>query len=206
MTEYHKINSIFKRDGGGRFITGDWAAPEFAYLANNEWVFTEKVDGTNIRVYWDGSRVWFGGRTDNAQMPTFLMRKLEETFPPEKMREKFPDLTAPIVLYGEGFGAKIQKGGGNYIPDGQGFCLFDVHVGMFLKRENVADVAQFFGVPVAPEIGRGTLYDGIAKVRAGFESTWGKFAAEGIVCRPPVELRNRRGDRVITKIKIRDFK
>jgi hypothetical protein len=31
-------------------------------------------------------------------------------------------------------------------------------------------------------------------------------AAEGIVARPPVNLLNRRGERVITKIKIKDFR
>ena len=40
--------------------------------------------------------------------------------------EVFPDGAA--VLYGEGYGAKIQKGGGNYRAD-QDFVLFDVRVG-----------------------------------------------------------------------------
>ena len=206
MSEYHKINSVYKRDERGRFILGEWASPEFGYLANNEWVFTEKVDGTNIRVYWDGATVRFGGRTDNAQMPTFLLRKLEELFPVEKMRSQFPDAQANVCLYGEGYGAKIQKGGGNYIPDGQDFCLFDAHIGMFLERENVEGIGAAFGLKVAPIIRRGTIADAMKRCEEGFDSTWGAFKAEGIVLRPAVELRTRRGDRVITKVKARDFR
>ena len=41
--------------------------------------------------------------------------------------------------------------------------------------------------------------------RKGFSSQWGDFIAEGIVARPKVEMKTRRGDRIITKIKYRDF-
>jgi len=56
-----------------------------------------------------------------------------------------------------------------------------------------------------PIVGKGTLQDGIDLVKKGFNSVWGDFLAEGIVARPAVELRTRRGDRVITKIKACDF-
>ena len=53
-TEYHKISTPFKRhfDGPnkGKLIMGDWAVPELDYLSSNYWEFTEKVDGTNIRI------------------------------------------------------------------------------------------------------------------------------------------------------------
>lgn len=53
MTEYHKIQTLFKRDMESKHKTlleGQWTLPEFEYLAGNVWTFTEKVDGTNIRV------------------------------------------------------------------------------------------------------------------------------------------------------------
>ena len=52
MKEYHKIQTIFKRDPENKFKTliyGEFSLPEFEYLKNNTWIFTEKVDGTNIR-------------------------------------------------------------------------------------------------------------------------------------------------------------
>ena len=80
--EYTKIPNIFKREehGNNKLIEGDYSTPELEYLANVPWVWTEKVDGTNIRVVWDGHSVSFGGRTDKAQIPAHLVNKLNELF------------------------------------------------------------------------------------------------------------------------------
>ena len=132
MNEYHKIQSVYKRDpqqNNKRFLIGQWSIPEFDYLARNEWVWTEKIDGTNVRVHWDGARILLAGRTDDVQLPLFLVRKLEELFNRAKMRAIFPpDEPRDITLFGEGFGAKIQKAGTLYKPDGCDFILFDVNV------------------------------------------------------------------------------
>ena len=127
MNEYHKINTIFKRDRTtNRIIEGDYSCPEFEFLANNVWTWSEKVDGTNIRVMLQGGNVTFGGRTDSAQIPAQLVTRLNERFLSltEKMQELF---SCDVCLYGEGYGAKIQKGGGNYRQD-QDFVLFDILV------------------------------------------------------------------------------
>lgn len=68
------------------------------------------------------------------------------------------------------------------------------------------DVAAMLGLDVVPIIGTGTLYDMVEMARHGFTSRWGNFTAEGIVARPHVELQSRGGQRVITKIKHRDFR
>ena len=50
MKEYHKIQTVFKRDpetNHRTLLEGQYSMPEFEYLANNQWVFTEKIDGTN---------------------------------------------------------------------------------------------------------------------------------------------------------------
>jgi len=207
MSEYHKIQTIFKRDPETKHKTllhGQYSLPEFEYLKDNEWVFTEKVDGTNIRIIFDGENTTFGGRTDRAQIPADLVNALNDMFAPlrDKLREKFED---GGVLYGEGYGAKIQKGGGNYRPD-QSFVLFDVKVGDFWLRENdVIDVAETLKLDIVPVIGRGTLDDMIEMTKAGFNSRWGDFQAEGIVARPATELKTRSGHRVITKLKCKDF-
>ena len=203
MKEYHKINSIFKRDLKGKFILNDWADPAFEFLQNNLWVFTEKVDGTNVRIHWDTQKVTIGGRTDAAQMPLFLVSRLQELFTPEK----FAEFTCPVTLYGEGYGAKIQKGGGNYIPDGVDFTLFDILISeWWLQREDIGGIGAKMGLKVVPIIGEGTIADAMKRCQDGFHSQWGAFTAEGIVLRPKTELKTRRGDRIITKIKNRDFK
>jgi hypothetical protein len=214
MIEYHKIATVWLRDpetNHKRLLEGQYAHPAFEYLALNKWVFTEKVDGTNIRVMIEppqtsdeSLRIKFGGKTDAASIPAFLIEKLQERFFPqrEKLFEMFPD---GCCLYGEGYGAKIQKGGGNYRQD-QDFVLFDVKVGTWwLDRPSVDDIAEKLRLDAAPIIGRGTLPDMVAMTRDGFRSKWGDFLAEGIVARPSCELVTRAGDRIITKIKHRDF-
>ena len=209
MSEYHKIQTVFKRDPATNHKTlllGEWSIPEFQYLADNEWEFTEKVDGTNIRVMIRDGVVQFGGKTDSAQIPATLVDRLNERFQTitarQRLAEVFPD---GACLYGEGYGAKIQKGGGNYRQD-QDFVLFDVLVGNFwLQRPDVVDIADKLDLEAVPAIGHGSLHDMIDIVQNGIVSRWGGFPAEGIVARPAVEFMTRNGSRIITKLKTRDF-
>ena len=207
MSEYHKIQSIYLRDPATKhktFLEGQYSIPEFEYLENSLWVATEKVDGTNVRVYWDveAKKVSFNGRTKDAQMPTFLFDKLIELFPVEK----FLQFEHSITLYGEGYGAKIQKGGGDYIQDGCGFILFDVFCGCWLERNSVEDIAAKLSIPTVPIFGEAYLRDFVDLCKRGFKSALKDSEPEGFVIRPKVELLTRRGQRVITKIKIKDFK
>ncbi len=206
-TEYHKIQTIFKRNPATKYKTlldGQYSLPEFEYLKDNKWVFTEKVDGTNIRIIFDGENITFSGRTDRAQIPADLVNTLNDRFIPqvEKMRELFK---GGGILYGEGYGAKIQKGGDNYRPD-QDFVLFDVKVGEFWLRENdVISISESLGLDIVPIIGVGSLNKMIDITKMGFNSKWGNFRAEGIVARPATELKTRSGHRIITKLKCKDF-
>lgn len=209
MKEYHKINSVFKRDmtkPNKPFILGEWAEPEFDFLQGCEWEWTEKIDGTNIRIMFDGDEISFGGKSDNAQIPAKLVKVLQDRFLPQLslFKEKFSD---GACLYGEGFGASIQKGGGDYIPDGVDFILFDVLIGNYwLSRDNVSEIADTLGLRKVHIVGKGTIAEAIELVRGGFNSVIGTAKAEGLVIRPTTELFNRKGERIITKIKTRDFK
>lgn len=222
MEKYHKIQTVFMRDPENRYKTlldGRWALPEFGYLANNEWIFTEKIDGTNIRVEWDGERVTFGGRTERAQIPAFLITKLMDMFPVDKFSELYPD--TPMVLYGEGYGAKIQNGGGNYIPDGVSFIAFDVMIsGNYQPAVELEDITGALGVDMVPIVGMGSLNFAIDITRragfvsagiektidaGGYKSEIGTQMAEGMVMRPATELQDRTGRRIIAKIKYKDF-
>jgi len=210
MEQYHKIQTVYKRNPETKFKTlleGEYSLPEFEYLKNNEWIFTEKVDGTNIRVMWNDNDITFGGKTDNAQISSPLIASLNNIFLPLEKRkvfeEKFKD---SVCFYGEGYGAKIQKGGGNYRQD-QNFVLFDVKIGeWWLERENVEEIAKLFGLDIVPIIGVGNLDDMVNLAGRKFNSQWGDFFAEGIVARPKRELRNRSNQRIITKIKAKDFR
>ncbi len=209
MIEYPKIESLFDRDEKThKFIVGQYRLPEFGWLAKNQWQFTEKIHGTNIRIMWDADRgvVSFGGRTANAQMPTFLFASLVDLFSPAQLEELYPD--TPMCLYGEGYGAKIQKGGGNYISDGVSFACFDIRIGdLWLEWHNVVDICGKLGVEVVPVMGSGNLQSAVDWITTtfGVRSYYGDFHAEGLVLRPEVPLLTRRGKRIIAKIKHKDF-
>ena len=208
MITYHKIQTVFKRDPETNFQTlleGEFSIPEFEYLQHNQWVFTEKVDGTNIRIMQTDGQISFGGKTDKATIPEQLVERLSQRFlqPGSKFAEVFRD--TDVCLYGEGYGPRIQKGGGNYRSD-QDFVLFDVKIGKWwLQRSDVEEMALKLGVEVVPIIGEGSLADMVGMAKQGITSTWGDFAAEGIVARPTTELMGRNGKRIITKIKSIDF-
>ena len=211
MEEYHKIQTVFKRDMENNpklVIDGDWTMPEFEYLADNQWEWTEKIDGTNIRICWDGDTKQNLGRTEKSDIPKHLMEALGDICPDEALNKIFNDNTvdkSQVTLIGEGYGPKIQKGGGNYRDDA-GFILFDVKINnWWLRRSDVNDIAQQLGIDFVPVVGQGTLYEAIAKIKAGVKSTFGDFLSEGYVLRPMVELADRSGKRIITKLKHRDF-
>jgi len=201
--EYHKIQSVFKRNEKTKEFTKDYSLPEFEYLKSNLWYVTEKIDGTNVRIIWENGEIKFRGKTDNAQILTALLEKIQQIFPKEKMQEIFPE--GKVILYGEGFGAKIQSGG-KYIKEGVDFILFDVLIDTWwLNRDSVEDIANKLGVKIVKLIGEGTLNDAVEMAKKGFNSEFGDFIAEGIVLKPKIQLFSRRGERIITKVKYKDF-
>ena len=208
MKQYHKIQTVYNRDPLTKYktlIEGQYAKEEFHWLANNQWVGTEKIDGTNIRIMWDGLQVRFGGKTERAQIPTHLLAVLQDTFTNEKMLSVFDH--GNVCLHGEGYGAKIQNGGA-YMHSGGAvdFILFDVNIAeLWLRRDDVNDIARKLSIGSVPTVFEGILSDAVDLVREGMKSVFGDRQSEGLVLRPAVELFDRRGDRIITKIKTKDF-
>ena len=66
-------------------------------------------------------------------------------------------------------------------------------------------IAKKINLDVVPIVGNGTLSDMVRLCRDGMTSKWGDFQSEGLIAKPKVEMRSRNGDRVITKLKTRDF-
>jgi hypothetical protein len=235
MTEYHKINAPFMRDQKtGALLYGQWCLEELNYLQHNDWEWTEKVDGTNIRIevhrHDDFLTFLYKGKTDRANTPKALVEALRSLFggdesnhgsipgasvhPALEVRNDSADALGRImverditdlVIYGEGYGPKIN-GGGKYGTEPR-FVAFDVRVGSFwLNRESVDDLCSNIGLDTVPVIGYGSLHDAIDVVQQGLQSRWGDFEAEGIIAVPKVPLFDRAGRRIITKIKGVDFK
>lgn len=211
MVEYIKIETPFERDmeGTKKLIEGKWRNETVEFLKDNQWICTEKIDGTNIGIVWDGHRVTFQGRTEKAQIPAVLLNKLLELFGGEVNEELFEQKFGEmkVILFGEGYGAKVQRGGGNYRRDCS-FILFDVYIpdqNLWMTRESVEDIAKAFDIDVVPIIMTGTLEEAIAFIKTNPKSTIGQANMEGLVCRPSVEVKDRRNRRVLVKIKVKDF-
>ena len=207
MIEYHKIETLFERDEKTKkLIEGKFRNSTVEFLKDNLWQFTEKIDGTNIRVLWDGHKVTFAGRTDRAQIPAELSNRLFELFGGETNEQIFEQKfgETEVMLCGEGYGAKIQNGG--LYRDNQDFILFDVMIaGNWQPRESVEDIAKSFGINVVPTVLVGTIQEAVDYVKSKPKSRIGTADSEGVVGRPVIELQDRTGKRVIVKVKVRDF-
>ena len=215
MIKYHKIQTMFLRDPDSKHkyvMVGEWAKPEFRYLQDNDWYIDEKIDGTNIRIMWDGYDAKIGGKTDAAQLPIDLVHNILGLIDEKKFGEVFGTKSTMLLqeplqvcLYGEGYGPGIQKGGGNYRKD-KSFILFDINInGKWLERDDVERIGIELGFDLVPQVGIMNLKDAMIFCQRGFNSEFGDFKAEGIIARPLVPLTNKFGERVITKLKCSDF-
>jgi hypothetical protein len=224
VVEYPKIETLFDRGPDFTVQTYKVRWAEFRLVDPVEWIVTEKIDGTNVRIFYRGDRSQplFFGRTENAQMPTFLVQYLQLLFTVDLFEAAFPwldqarqeqaSVPGSVVLFGEGYGAKIQ-GGGKYSETPK-FRLFDVTVGdKWLDWNNVVDVAGKLGVETVPVVQTGDdLGDVVERVRNGVmsevaskEANNAHVVAEGVVARTDPTLYTWRGHRVMWKLKTKDF-
>ncbi len=211
VREYHKIYGPFQRHTDGpqrnKLIPWEWTRPEFEYLQHVPWRFTEKVNGTNVRVVWDGHRPQFMGRTDRAQMPTRLLSTLQQTFTEELLEQTFGETSA--ILFGEGYGAGIQKGG-NYRSD-QTFILFDILINeTWLQYADISDIGRRLGIETVPLYSVTTLRQQIWEMAESLPVSVvatedRRTTMEGLVGTPAIPLLDRRGGRIIVKLKVEDI-
>ena len=216
--KYPKIETLYVRSKTDwKVLTDQVRCPEFELI--NRWLITEKIDGTNVRVILmpDGD-IEIRGRTDRAQFSPVVLKTLENMFSAAKVKAAFEandDGDWPtVVLYGEGYGEKIQKGG--KYRKGQSFRLFDVHVGdWWLNWDDVCDVADKLEIKTVPVLTILTVpltkWDGdMTRFLQSSEVAWQDseydcIDAEGIVARTDPLLFTRRGERVMWKLKFKDF-
>lgn len=212
MYKYPKIETLFKRDENFK-VTNEIRLPEFENIKN--WLITEKIDGTNIRIiYTPDDKLLIRGKTDKASIPTFLLEELQNIFTVEKVKAILDNpIEKGLCLYGEGYGARIQKGGGNY-NKGNSFRLFDVWIdGCWLEWDSVEEIAKQLGIKTVPVIARTGLEEAIYMVKCSnlfslvsFLEGEAGHKAEGIVARAYPTMLFRRGNPIKWKLKVKDYK
>jgi len=157
------------------------------------------------------------GRTDRAQTPSTLVIAINELLPPIEVAwdvfhaDDNSEDPYVVTLYGEGYGPRIQKGGGSY-RDTPGFRLFDVKVGRkWLDWPNVESVAEQLGLQTAPVIDDDADISQAYGLVRGFDSIVARqdggtgLRAEGVVARTVPYVYDWRGDRIMWKLKTKDL-
>lgn len=226
--EYPKIETLFNRNEKFKVIEGEYRCPEFEMI--DRWYITEKIHGDNTRITINSgslSNPKLQGRHDKSDLKPKLVEYFNHTFTFNKIAKTFPDLTFPnlasetdgqVVLFGESYGPTIQKGG-NYRKD-VSLRLFDVWVkdeehimgGWWLEPENVEDIATKLDIQTAPVLPFMTTREAVEYVKARKHSIVSSldggnpdYIMEGIVARTKPLLFTRRGDRLMWKLKSKDF-
>lgn len=212
--EYGKIDTLFERDENFRVDPTKLKHPVFATIS--QWEVTEKIDGTNMRftLVEGEDKIKIDGRTDRASIPGDLFRYMTDLLSPAQLHQAMDEHGVGwerVTLYGEGYGAGIQKG--DQYRKNKAFRLFDVLVGgkWWLDWKAVEDVAARLNIKTAPYLGSWTLAEIVAKVRDGVpsivsvEENGTESIAEGVVARPIETLFDKRGQRLILKLKTKDF-
>lgn len=217
--EYSKIQTLFKRDNAGIIIPTEFTYPEFEFMKDCKFRGELKVDGTNTRIIiipsslYNKTFIEFKGRTDRAIIPEPLQIELNRLFNEEKVINYFDnsenDFNEPIIIYGEGYGKKIQSCGSKYCKDHAKFIVFDIKIGeWWLNRESIEQICKDLNLEVVPIMGYFTLQEAIDFVKIGFKDPIAEedLDAEGLVLKTDLNIRRRNGERIITKIKTHDFR
>ena len=207
------MNTIWKRDPQKKFciIPGSLAIPES--YATAQWRITEKIDGTNIRIVWDGQLRFFG-RQAKSEIPPVLKKALHQIF--DDKIPLFHDIfqNELTILFGEGFGGKISGGSiaGQKYRSHSGFILFDIWTKKsWYSWEDLNSVAEKLSLPLVGSYGLLTLEEAVdlvkTKMRQGkIPSFFGDFCPEGIVATiEPLEVFET-GFPVKWKLKVKDYK
>lgn len=198
--KYHKIGKLLL-DDGGRLFCDHLGGASIEYIGSLIFDFSEKVNGTNIGINWDGS-IKIEGRTENADLRFDLMSHLNELFKgkEELFNKKFG--IKSVVIYGEGYGSAISDCR-KYSKEPR-FIVFDVCIeGVFLERKNVEEIAKFFGLNVVPIVFTGTLREGIEFIKNKCFSVLAEeeVEMEGLVACPKIRLYDVNGNRIMVKLK-----
>lgn len=201
MIGYPKIETLFRRGDDFR-VTTELRSPEFAI---DPWTVEEKIDGMNVQLHLVPSELgWvlheLHGRTERAQIPAPVADFVKETM--EIADWPTTENQLPVRIFCEAAGPKIQtnRHGLSTVT----LFPFDVLCGderpFWLPREAVDNWASRLGLDMPGCLGWGVTRDEVVEMVRGMGPEY-----EGVVCRPPVELRTERGRRVMWKLKRRDL-
>lgn len=214
FTKYDKFSSPFKKDE--KFINTEELSQE---LPQGRYIVTEKIDGTNIRIILTkpddegkrevviGSRKLLLNEEDKTSKQYFDCLKEVNI---RKLVEYFKEVNSTVIIYGEGYGAGVQKGG--IYSSVKNFRVFDIRIGRAYQDwfyiEKVCVDNQLNIVPLVGYCRTISYRDCELELKRHEETlikegSGGK--SEGLVYKFEPVLLNKYGERLIFKVKHKDF-
>jgi len=200
---------------------------------HSDWFELMKFNGMKVDFFGRTEKTQFHPSLLDYLKKTFTVEKLGSVF--EAKNENNGESCKPEAwLFMEGYGHKIQKGG-NYRSD-ISCRLFDVYIpdkknnpmgGWWLKPEAIENIALKLGIQTVPTIGIFDTHNAVLMVSGEFDARnvdglnfftpqvsvvafldggTENYLAEGIVARTVPMLFTRRGERLMWKLKVKDFK
>ena len=209
MYLYKRVPDIFTYSKG-KVEEGQYASEAVRFTKDLPWVCTEKIDGMTVCIEWDGNQASFSRNHIGKRLPKHLLEMLHDKFSTSRAEErfKFNFPLGKVVFYAVAYGGDIGDTAEKYGP-GLTYSLIDVYMparNQWLNRTAVETVGARFGVRVVPKILHEPLEMAVIKMKEHPVSKINmNTPMEGLVCHPFVELRDCYGERIIVKLKAKDF-
>ena len=212
LAEYQKIPVLYEFDGVNRVYTNEIADPNVKYLLSLPWLVSEKYDGMNIRVHYDGHSVECFGRTDRAIIPLEVNNLLTSKFDDSEVifEQLFPNVS-DVTLFMEAYGGKVQgaKDRKWYGGIDESLIGYDVRIGgRYLDRRDIKRIFDAFGIKTVEFFVLPNLEEAIKHVKESAKAQASDPSIpyfEGYVCTPELPLLDQYGHRIIVKVKTEAF-
>lgn len=173
------------------------------------WTVSEKLNGINTRIIWDGYSIEVKGRNDKTELQGGQL-DLQGDLIASQMDNgnfMFDELfgTKKVTIFGEVIGTKIQ--GNPYKLGETQFKVFDILINdVWVSPEGITKIAEDLNMSTVMHY----TVRGWDNVMTNFIEIWKncrkkKFYFEGLVAYPAHQPLTKKGERVITKIKVKDF-
>jgi len=195
-----KTLTLFKR--GDDFKVKPWLFTDQRFGLLNYWLVTEKMDGMSVILSANSENYGIHGRSPNTQFTPE-----QESFLHDQTSAAIGRLSKHILydgkkvdIYAELVGPGVNGNSHNF-KDLQ-LYVFDVRINDFwLDWTNTASVAQDADLVTVPVIYTMTLPEIVRLVRDTPQTEY----FEGIVARSDPYLYNNKGERLMFKLKAKDF-
>lgn len=203
VSEYQKIESLYFFDTTTQKYKKEFLNKIVEYLKDLPWIGTEKIDGANTRIVWNGFNFSILGRENKSQVPEEVKKIFNEKFiERDDMEVAFEQMFGKkqVILFVEAHGGKIQKGAYNCDTSIIGF---DIMVGgKYLSKFVASEIFVKLGIDFVPIINFDNLQSAIDFVKTHENSIkYPDCKMEGLVCVPKCEIYDYSGKRIAVKIK-----